>query len=444
MSASPEPSTVKRALASHAAVGLIAGALLYLICLTGTAAVFYAELQRIEQPDAPEMAHVAPQSVQRAVEAVLASEKPTTEHLYVHLPAQDLPRTTITTDNQAVHVNADGTLAGPEEIAWSDFLVALHYALNVPGIVGVAVVGALGAMILTLAISGVVAHPRIFRDAFRLRARDPGGIGLADWHNRLSVWTLPFSIAIALTGAIIGLGSLTAYGLANVYHDGDVETVYAPIFGQEGEEDMSPGPVPNVARALDYMQAHYPAVTPTYVFVHEPMTQGQAVQIWAKHPRRLIFAEYYHFDAKGAFQGTSGLSDGETGKQFAASLYDLHFGTFGGLTVKLAYVLFGAALTAICATGVYIWLGKRRRRGHDEPRLYKAWDAVVWGSPLVLVLTLVMRLALGNAVPFVPVFWIGFALIVAMALLPFAPERFRRWLLGLLGMACGAAVLLAI
>ena len=68
----------------------------------------------------------------------------------------------------------------------------------------------------------------------------------------------------------------------------------------------------------------------------------------------------------------------------------------------------------------------------------------MWGSPLVLVLTLVMRLALGNAVPFVPVFWIGFALIVAMALLPFAPERFRRWLLGLLGMACGAAVLLAI
>ena len=41
------------------------------------------------------------------------------------------------------------------------------------------------------ALTGVLAHPRIFRDAFRLRARDRGGIGLADWHNRLGVWTLP-------------------------------------------------------------------------------------------------------------------------------------------------------------------------------------------------------------------------------------------------------------
>ncbi|KHK93329.1 PepSY-associated TM helix domain-containing protein [Novosphingobium malaysiense] len=444
MSASPPPSTVKRALASHAAVGLVAGALLYLVCLTGTISVFYAELQRLEQPDAPEMSEIAPSAAQRAVTAVLATERPATEHLYVHLPVSDLPRTTITTDNRAVHVAADGSLAGPEEIAWSDFLVALHYELNVPGLVGLTVVGALGAMILALVISGLVAHPRIFRDAFRLRARDAGGIGLADWHNRLSVWTLPFSIAIALTGAMIGLASVTAYGIASFYHDGDLEAVYAPLFGEEGPKDESPAPAPNVARALAYMQTHYPSVTPIYAFVHEPLTRGQTIQIWAKHPRRLIFAEYYHFDADGAFRHTTGLADGKLGQQLAASAYDLHFGNYGGLPVKLAYVLFGTALTAICATGIYIWLGKRRRRGLNEPRLRKTWDAVVWGSPLLVALTLAVRLAFGNAAPFVALFWSGFAVILAAALLPLPPERFRRWLFGLLAMACGGVVILSI
>ena len=33
------------------------------------------------------------------------------------------------------------------------------------------------------------------------------------------------------------------------------------------------------------------------------------------------------------------------GQQIAASIYNLHFGNFGGLPVKLAYIVFGIALT---------------------------------------------------------------------------------------------------
>lgn len=432
MTAAPEPSlkpsSVKRALSGHAAIGLLASALLYLVCLTGTVSVFYPELQRFEQRDVPEMAAIAPAAVQRGVEAVLASErgKPLTTHLYVHMPVPDLPRATITTDNQAVHLRADGSIAGPEEIAWSDFLVALHYTLNLPGLIGLTVVGALGAMILALSITGVVAHPRIFRDAFALRARDRNGTGLADWHNRMSVWTLPFSTAIALTGAVIGLGSLTAWGLASLFEGGKVEAVYAPLFGEEGKPDARRSGAPDVASVIAAFTRDHPDARPSYVTIHEPLTAGQEVQVSAKHARRLIFGETYRYDARGRLLGKAGLSDGALGQQASASVYGLHFGDYGGLPVKLAYLVFGAALTAICATGVYIWLGKRRRRGHVEPRMLRMWDAVVWGSPFMLGATLALRMALGNAVPLVPVFWLGLALFVLAALIPARSEGFRR------------------
>ena len=429
MSAAPEPSSVKRALSAHAAIGLITGGLLYLVCLTGTVSVFYPELQRLEQAVAPEMESIAPDAVQRGVEAVLASEKgkPPTTHLYVHMPVEDLPRATITTDTQAVHLNADGSIAGPEEIAWSDFLVALHYTLNLPGLIGMTVVGALGAMILALSISGVVAHPRIFRDAFCLRARDHSGVGLADWHNRLSVWTLPFSTAIALTGAVIGLGSLTVWGLAELREKGDVLRVYAPLFGPEGKPDGRPAPAPDVAGVLRDMARRFPAVTITYVTLHEPQTVGQEVQVAARHSQRLIFGEYYRYDAGARYLGAAGMAEGDLGQQAAASTYSLHFGDYGGLVVKLAYVLFGAALTAICATGVYIWLGKRQRRGFAEPRLARLWDGIVWGGLLVLAITLVARVALGNAVAFVPLFWVGYLIVLVLAVMVGTePLRFRR------------------
>jgi uncharacterized iron-regulated membrane protein len=446
MSAAPEPSSVKRALSAHAAIGLITGGLLYLVCLTGTVAVFYPELQRLEQPNAPEMETIAPEAVQRGVEAVLASEKgkPPTTHLYVHMPVEDLPRATITTDTQAVHLNPDGTIAGPEEIAWSDFLIALHYALNLPGLIGLTLVGALGAMILALSISGVVAHPRIFRDAFCLRARDHSGVGLADWHNRLSVWTLPFSTAVALTGAVIGLGSLTVWGLAQLREGGDVTQVYAALFGPEGKPDARHAPAPDVAGVLRAMAQRHPQVKITYAILHEPQTAGQEVQIAAKHARRLIFGEYYRFDAQARYLGAAGMADGAMGQQAAASTYSLHFGDFGGLAVKLAYVLFGAALTAICATGVYIWLGKRRRRGFAEPRLTRIWDGIVWGGLLALAGSLIARVAFGNAVPFVAVFWGGLALVLVLAgALPIDPARFRSCIRNLAGAATlGSALLL--
>ena len=64
-----ETSTVKRSLSAHAAIGLLAGALLYIVCLSGSLLVFYEEWQRLETPAAPRMTAIDPDAVQR-LEAV--------------------------------------------------------------------------------------------------------------------------------------------------------------------------------------------------------------------------------------------------------------------------------------------------------------------------------------------------------------------------------------
>ncbi|MEZ5654874.1 MAG: PepSY-associated TM helix domain-containing protein [Sphingobium sp.] len=446
MSTTFAKDSVQRALSAHAAIGLLASALLYLICLTGTVVVFYQEWQRIEQPDAPEIAAISPDAVQRAVKAVLATEKaktPTT-HLYVHIPVKELPRATITTDHQAVHVDTNGNIVGPEENAWSEFLLGLHYALNLPGLIGMTIVGIFGVMILALSLSGVIAHPRIFRDAFRLRARDNEGVGLTDWHNRLGVWTLPFSLAIALTGSMIGLGVVGANGLAAAFYQHDIEAAYAPIFGKEAQPDARAAPLADVAAPLTWIAQNQPELRPTYIILHDPGTRGQHVQLIAEHPQRLIYGETYEFGANGRYLGKVGLSDGHLGQQLAASAYNLHFGNYGGLPVKIAYCAFGFALTVVVATGTSIWLGKRERRGLNNPRLRSLWDAVLWGVPLALTMTFIARVIVGNAASLSAIFWSLWVLIILAA--AFHPHpRPNRLLQGLFAaslLACPMAVLL--
>jgi len=420
-----ESGIVQRSLAAHSSIALLCCAMLYLISVTGTVIMLYEEWQIFEQPDAPEMASIDAAHVQRAIENVIDSEsdRPDTTHLYVHLPTPALPRTTITTDTQAVHVTPSGEIAVAEENAWAEFLLALHYRLNLPAPVGMTLVGAFGAMIVALSISGILAHPRIFRDAFRLRARRRDEVSTVDWHNRLAVWSLPFAIAIALTGAMIGLFYVSGGSMAVTAYAGDSDAALAPIFGSEPEADTAKAPLANIVPALAYMETQYPQVRPSYVILHDPNTAGQHIQIVGVHSQRLIFGEYYAFDAQGRFMGTAGMADGTIGQQLAASAYNLHFGNYGGLPVKIAYIFFGIALCVVIATGTFIWLNKRERRGSPAALLRSAWWGLVIGVPAGVATTLAARLTIGNTAPFVWVFWLTCAATVAVFM---AAHRSRK------------------
>ncbi|MEM8982159.1 MAG: PepSY-associated TM helix domain-containing protein [Pseudomonadota bacterium] len=419
---------VAKSINAHSVVGLALGALLYILAITGTLSVFNRELQRWEQPSAPEMAAISPDAAAAAATAVFSSEPTPTTHLYINFPQPDLPRTVITTDTQAFFANADGTVAGREHFPWTQFLLDLHYYLHLPTILGLTVVGALGAFLLALSISGFMAHPRIFRDAFTFR-RGAGRVPLLDLHNRLSVWTAPFHISNALTGAILGLASILAFAVASASFGGDTTAVFSPIFGGEPAPVEGDAPLANIAGPLAYMNDTYPELLTTYFILHDPTTAGQHTTIIAEHGDRLIFGDYYNFDAAGNYEGNIGISDGTLGQQIVGSVYNVHFGNWGGLPVKLAYLVFGLALCTVIASGVRIYFQRQRDRGLAMPRWEAAWEGVVWGTPALLALTLFLAvIGVTEGLGLVAVFWGGLVGIGTTAAIVAAVLPIRRYL----------------
>lgn len=443
---------VQRALGGHAAIGLLAGALLYIIALTGTVVVIHDRWQRWEQPNVAEMAALSPEAAQAGLQAVVAQDaaqnggKPKTTHLYIRMPNAGLPRAVVTSDHGGWYIDGAGRIAAREAHGWTEMVIGLHEYLHLPMTWGMLLVGVMGVALAALTVTGVLAHPRILRDAFRLRTRHDPQIARADWHNRLGVWTLPFVLAVTLTGAFIGLGSAGFSVLARAYTGGDLEAAYAPIFGSEPKPDAQPAGLPDVATALRTLAARVPDARPTYVIVHDPATRGQHVQILAEHPRRLIYGENYRFDAAGGWRGPVGLSDGALGQQAAASAYNLHFGNYGGLPVEMLYMLFGLALCGVTATGTTLWLCKRRRRGMGNDRLDACWTATVWGTPLALIWTGWLRGAAGPDAPLVAAYWGLMAAGLVLAIvrpLWLGPARMRdAVLVSLIGTGVGHFLLL--
>ncbi len=419
MSTSPpsQPSSkqVSRALEAHLVIALALGGLIYILAVTGTLSVFNREIQRWEQPHAPEMTSITPAAAAAAAKSVFEGEAIPTTHLYINFPQPDLPRTVITTDTQALFANADGTIAGREHFPWTQFLLDLHYYLHLPQVLGLTVVGALGAFLLAMSISGFMAHPRIFRDAFTFR-RGPGLLPMVDLHNRLSVWTAPFHISNALTGALLGLASILAYAIAAVSFEGDLDPVYGPVFGQESAPLETPAPLAEIQGPLQHMASQFPDLNPTFFILHDPATAGQHTSIVAQHPDRLIFGDYYNFDAEGRYLGNVGMSDGTLGQQIMGSVYNVHFGNWGRLGVKIGYGIFGLALCIVVASGLRIYFLRRRLKGRAAPRLESAWEAVVWGTPLLLALTLGFSVVAGfDGGRLIALFWIGLIGVVSFS-----------------------------
>lgn len=185
------PTLVKQPLASHSWIGVTIEALMYLVCLSGILAVFYPEFERWEQPSVPETTDYDPAAVASAYREIVASGEPLTHHMFVALPTEAVPRTSISSENQGWFLEPDGSLGPVVGHDWTQMLIDLHLYLHLPHNSGMVVVSALGTLLCGLIISGFLAHPRLIKDAFLLRLGGSRHLEQADIHNRLSVWGAP-------------------------------------------------------------------------------------------------------------------------------------------------------------------------------------------------------------------------------------------------------------
>ena len=389
---------VAAALDSHSVIGLAFCALIYLVCLTGTVSVLVDELTLLEQPS-PVAEQPHPGALNTAVAAALVRE-PSPSALYARNPTTPRQRLTVTTfgtDGERNFVaDAQGSIV-PQQTPFTDFVTDLHMTLTMPAPWGSLVVGIAGAALLSLIISGVLAHPRIFRDAFRLRLHGSRRLHEAELHNRLSVWGLPFHIAVTSTGALFGLANLAILTVAGLGFHSDTSRALAPLSGPEVAADSRPIAIPNIEALVRQAQSQLPGSHLDYVGIERPGTRGMKVTVEVGTTDRLPRGEDFHFDAAGRPIGRTGFLTGSTGLQFYSGAARTHFGFFGGLPVRLAYVVLGAALTFVTATGFNIWLARQAERGRPRPRLRTAWKTWTRGAPVALAATALLSHVLPGA-----------------------------------------------
>ena len=423
---------VRKSMSAHGLLGLVLGALIYQICLTGTLSVFAGELRQLESPDAPVVRSAAPDAYAAAVDEGLRILDGGKAPVIILGPTEPLPRLEIRVPGKrSVYADAQGVPAVETDTPFADFVTELHEALHLPSPWGTAIVALAGIALLALLITGIAAHPRIFRDAFRLRLGGNARLEQADFHNRTGVWGLPFHAIVTVSGVYLALLPLLAIPLAFLAYDGDVDRAMAEQMGPQIDGSGAAQPIPDIAGLIRDVERDNAQAKVSFVMVELAGTDRQVIHIDTDVPKQLASGESYRFDGNAAALGPAGFADGAPEKQVRAAMFPLHFGTFGGLPVRFVYGVLGVALCWLCATGMRIYLVRRIQAGKASPVLERLWLGISWGQPVALAACfLTATIGWGAIIPYV-VATIAVPLVFVFSASIIAPRRGSAGLIGI-------------
>lgn len=247
--------------------------------------------------------------------------------------------------------------AGPAENDGSvmDFLLQLHTDMFL-GLPGMLFLGAMGVLFLAALVSGAVLYAPFMRklDFGTLRTSRSRRIKWLDYHNLLGIVALAWMMVVGATGVINALvDPITKLWQAN--------ELSAMTQAYAGRAPLSPTRYGSLDHAMAEARRALPGMNPQFIAF-----PGGAYT--SKHHYAVFFQGSTPLTERLL---TTALIDAEAGTLTdarpmpwyfkALSLSQpLHFGDYGGLTLKILWALLDLFTVLVLGSGLYLWLGRRR------------------------------------------------------------------------------------
>lgn len=410
----------------HGWTGLLLGHILFIMCLAGTLSVFKPEISRWMRPEVSGQADPV-----RAITAAthwLSANTTGSTGWYLSAPdgRSNLVEATYDSGGEYLSRALDPLTGAPvaRDTLGGEFFYRLHFELELPYPWGRLLASLAAMLMLVSIITGIIAHKRFFKDIFTFRPAK-GQRSWLDGHNALGVLSLPFHIMITFTG-LLTLASLNMpWGMTAGYGE-DLMPLYS---------DLTPGALTRtptgtratlapIAPMLAQAQRHFAGASVGRVYIFNPGDSGAVVTIYPVET-----ASIGYLPAEISFDGATGKvlkawTERRPAIRTYQTIYGLHMAHFAPLLTRWLYFLGGAMLTLAIASGMLLWIVKRRER-----------------APLSIGNRLLERLNVGGLVG-VPIGMVAF--LIANRLLPLSMAARAEAEVSVALWSAGAALLLGL
>ena len=376
----------------HSWTGVTLGIFLYIVCFTGSVAVFALNETLVWEDPAKRISYSGePAPVDRVFSDWVTEQKDKGEltSLSLRWPEVGSPYYFFLASINLEDAE-DGSPGGreisrarlhpktlqPLEVrggSMSFWLVRFHIDLRWPGElggrdVGRFIVGLSGVALLLAILTGIVAHTKMKEEAFSMRLDRSARLRWQDSHKVIGLWGAPFHIMIGFTGAVLGIVTLLTPLVSVMAFRGDVETLRAavqspPVEVTGVEADMMSV---DAVRAMAHPDA---GTLPTRLTITNHGDESAVYKVTWPATQEIARSHIKRMSGvTGAEVPISKIEAMDTiASRINAAVGPLHFGTFGGVVLKYLWFALGLALSVITALGVMMWI-ERRQYGNEGAR----------------------------------------------------------------------------
>ncbi|MEM9859279.1 MAG: PepSY-associated TM helix domain-containing protein, partial [Bacteroidota bacterium] len=374
---------------THTVAGIVISFALFVIFYAGAFSLFREEVSQWENPD---MRQPVPENIdldQALLKVDSIYELNLHEFTNVSPPSEEYPvvyvygafnDTDSTTERMAAYVNpADMRVQDVKEprTTLNTTIYYLHYFRQIP-VIGLYLSGFVGLFFLFAIVTGLLIHWRNLLTKFYAFVKE--GKWKMIWtnaHTVLGVIGLPFQLIYAITGAFFGLLSLILLPAVFLLYDGDTEKVLNKINPSAAltvEEDAPDYEHYSLTELADRVEQQYPDFHIRNIRLRN-YGKEDALALW-----NIDSHEGIHSSGVLAMR----MKDGQILEEYSILpnertysysvinfITKLHFGSFGGMTLRVIYFVLSMITCFMIISGVLIWRTARDNKSYTfKQRLF--------------------------------------------------------------------------
>lgn len=345
----------------HSWVGVNLSILLFVVCFSGTLAVFSHELDWLFNPAMraqPSDEQASWNTIAANVQAAFPEGRITYWHRAHEPYLTDLIYVKQGDDLKYVFANPyTGAVQGSADITIARFMRDLHYYLFIPFQIGHFTVLFFG-FVLTIALwTGLLYYRDWYKKLFVLKTGKGAKVFYSSLHKLIGAWSIPFLMVISLT-ALWYFVERADFPRISSYLDEARPTVQAP----SGVEQPLSYP------AIDYDQ--YAAIAKQAIpglsvkGIYPPFTSTQSLYLTGpsevplvRYRANRVYVDPYTHQVLKVQQ-----ADQINTVTWLNDIADpVHFGYWGGLASKTVWFIFGLGLSILILTGPWLFLKKQKK-----------------------------------------------------------------------------------
>jgi uncharacterized iron-regulated membrane protein len=351
----------------HRWSGLVATPFFVLLCLTGSILIFHDEIDHLLGTQAPPADVTGPSLSLETLARSAVADLPNHRPISIFLDDEQSDRAFVRVGKMGFSALKEGTTVLIDRHSGNH--LAFHYGRGtltgfvfdlhanwLAGVPGELFGGAIALLVLVCLVTGLVVYAPYLRRQWlgTIRWNRSPRIVHLDLHNLLGAVVLGWALLVATTGLCLASGSL----LVSLWKETDLRSLGAP------QTPPSLTPV-SVDRATAAAEALLPdRIMRFVVFPNTDFSSPEHYTIYMYGGHRYdekLFTVVLVEAATGKVTAVRGLP---LYLKFVVFSQPLHFGDYGGLTLKLFWLASVAGTLFITGNGAYLWWLRYRRTGH--------------------------------------------------------------------------------